>query len=133
MEETNMTYTLEMHDSLPAIVARWGRSFRYRVMIRALEKDLSTMLDQQPGPISVMVDMGHPLLTVSDVFDWARMARCDEKSFLKHPQLQNVIWITQNPMLEQAYCTLTAVPYIQTPSRLFPTYHEAERFLKASV
>ena len=97
-----MPYTIKRLLDAPIIVTAWSRDFTYSRDIHLFTADLTTLLDEQPDVVSLILNMGNPILSSADVFDVMKLAHSGTESVYFHSQLGGVCWITRAHMLLEA-------------------------------
>jgi hypothetical protein len=97
-----MPYTFERLPDAPIIIATWSGEFDYVCHMPPFIADLTALLDNEPSPVELIVNMGDPILTIADIFDCMKLTHEGTESVYFHSQVMSFCWVTHGVMLHQA-------------------------------
>ena len=98
-----MSYTIEKHPTLPAIIATWHSDFDYASEVRAYVTEMHQMLSEQETPVYYVLDMRvWQDMTFDELIHAANMATRSESSNFHHPMNKGNLVITNDPAVKRS-------------------------------
>lgn len=93
-----MTYTIEKHSKLPALIATWAESFVFTRDAPAYQKDMHSHLDQQKSPVYYVLDVRawHDM-TFDELLQGASIATRGEDPNFHHRMNLGTLFVTSDP------------------------------------
>ncbi len=121
-----MSYTIEKHPTLPAVIATWHAGFNYTREAPAYVAEMHQLLNQQQTPIYYVLDLrAWRDMTLEELVQAANTATRSETSNFHHPMNKGNLVITNDPTVKLSVEGLRSDAFGNARITIFSTLEEA--------
>ncbi len=126
-----MNYTVERLSDVPAILTTVSKDFEINRELEAMNRDTLAILDPAEVPLFLITNF-QVSLGIDDLFQSASTLR-KENSIWKHPNIRQVIVITEDPLLRLAAKGMGSPLLGGFNVKLFDSVEEALAYVRSQL
>ena len=129
-----MSYSIERHPELPAIIARWHSDFNFSREAQDYVKDMHRRLDEAESPVYYVLDMHewHDM-TLNELVHAANLATRSETSNFHHPNNLGNLVITNDPAVELSVKGLRSDVFGNAKTFIFAKLEDALEYIRREI
>ena len=95
-----MSYEVKLLTDDPVIMTVWYADFKLKTELVPMSEEMREVLDSSPEPLYLIADMSAARLGLEDLIAGANFAVQGEEPIFKHPNITQVILISQSKAIE---------------------------------
>ena len=129
-----MSYTIERHPELPAIIAIWHSDFNFSREVKAYVQEMHKRLNEAESPVYYVLDMHawHDM-TFDELIHAANIATRSETSNFHHPNNLGNLVITNDPAVESSVQGLRSDVFGNAKTFIFPELKDALDYIRREL
>lgn len=130
---TDPVYFTERLPDLPVLLSVIGKGWTEdRDLISAM-LDMERLLNEAEQPLFLITELDGIQVTLDHIVIGANAAAQGERSLLHHPQVREVIVVTESPVIKHAAEGLRSDAFGNIPVRTYPSIKEAIDYVREQV
>jgi len=127
-----MSYSVDLHEERDTIIITWHEDFDFKGEYSLYAEKTRALLDEQAKPFDFIFDMREVDFGMDDIISLANHTRKSEESLMKHPNMRQVVIVTESTIISMATKGMDSVPFGNVKLHVASNVDEAHEILAQS-